>query len=299
MEKSVKMAELLPVMKIMLENGGTVNFNPRGNSMLPLLHNDGDRVVIKKPDARLKKWDIALYRRSNGEFVLHRVVKVCNTGYYFCGDNQTDCEGIVPDDAIIGVVTSIIRNGKNIDINTSRLYKLYLFVWCRSPLGMWIKKLFLKPIKRFKQLKKLLFPKDNEIKIIVTRYSNEIIEPFQQLEDENTAEAEKVLIKALMAYTIYKHPFKRNFSFLKELLIIMEFYYRQELFSPIDEDFYKIKGENIAIKYYKKFIDTAGNNKYKILKSCLNKINFYFFGGNYVKRKKDLLQIQREILSEI
>lgn len=285
MEKSVKMAELFPVMKIMLEEGGTVNFNPRGNSMLPLLHNDGDRVVIKKPNTRLKKMDIALYRRSNGTFVLHRVVKVCNTGYYFCGDNQTDYEGIVPDDAIIGVVTSIIRNGKSIGVNTSRLYKLYSFVWCRSPLGMWIKKIFLKPIKH---LKKILFPQSNEIEEIISKWSEEIINFFitkanAEGKVEKAAEEEKILIKALMAYIFYKHPTKKNFSFLKELLVVMEFYYKQGLFSPIDEDFYKIKGENIAIKYYKKFIDAAGDNKYEILKSCLNKIDIYFFGGNYEK----------------
>ena len=41
--KSVKLAEIYDVMEEMLASGGTVNFNPRGTSMLPTLHNDGDR----------------------------------------------------------------------------------------------------------------------------------------------------------------------------------------------------------------------------------------------------------------
>ena len=61
--KSVTLSEVYDVMMEMLNNGGTVNFNPRGTSMLPTLHNDGDRVVLKKFNS-LKKYDLhALFER--------------------------------------------------------------------------------------------------------------------------------------------------------------------------------------------------------------------------------------------
>lgn len=48
--KQFSLNESITVVEAILNNGGTVNFNPRGVSMLPTLHNDGDRVVIKKVD---------------------------------------------------------------------------------------------------------------------------------------------------------------------------------------------------------------------------------------------------------
>ena len=120
---------MYPVMKEMLESGGTVNFPPHGTSMLPMLHNDGDTVMIKKPDGELKKYDLPLYIRDNGAFVLHRIVRRPQNGVYtMCGDNQWHVEKGIRHDQIVGVVVSFKRNGKKIDCQ-SRLYKLYCVIW--------------------------------------------------------------------------------------------------------------------------------------------------------------------------
>ena len=129
MIKEVRLAELYPVMKEMLDSGGTVNFNPHGTSMLPMLHDDGDRVVLKKPEGELKKYDLPLYRRENGAFVLHRVVKKPQNGIYtMCGDNQGALELGIKHDQIIGVVVEFERKGKKISAE-NKLYKLYTRVW--------------------------------------------------------------------------------------------------------------------------------------------------------------------------
>ena len=129
MIKEVRLAELYPVMKEMLDSGGTVNFNPHGTSMLPMLHDDGDRVVLKKPEGELKKYDLPLYRRENGAFVLHRVVKKPQNGIYtMCGDNQWALELGIKHDQIIGVVVEFERKGKKISAE-NKLYKLYTRVW--------------------------------------------------------------------------------------------------------------------------------------------------------------------------
>ena len=129
MIKEVRLAELYPVMKEMLDSGGTVNFNPHGTSMLPMLHDDGDRVILKKPEGELKKYDLPLYRRDDGAFVLHRVVKKPENGVYtMCGDNQWVLEKGIRHDQIIGIVIAFDRCGKHISAQ-SKAYRLYARVW--------------------------------------------------------------------------------------------------------------------------------------------------------------------------
>ncbi len=129
--KSVTLSDVYDVMMEMLNSGGTVNFNPRGTSMLPTLHNDGDRVVLKKFKT-LKKYDLPLYLRDDGQFVLHRVHKVNSDGTYnMCGDNQWHLEKGVRPDQIIGTVVSIQRGNKVIK-TTNPLYKLYVVLWVKS-----------------------------------------------------------------------------------------------------------------------------------------------------------------------
>lgn len=122
------LSEIYDVMKEMLENGGTVDFNPRGTSMLPTLRNDGDRVILKKFD-KLKKYDLPLYLRDDGQFVLHRVHKVNADGTYnMCGDNQWHIEKNVRPDQIIGTVIKINRKGKVFSTNNP-VYKIYVVIW--------------------------------------------------------------------------------------------------------------------------------------------------------------------------
>lgn len=126
--KSVMLSEIYDVMKEMLENGGTVDFNPRGTSMLPTLRNDGDRVVLKKND-KLKKYDLPLYLRDNGQFVLHRVHRVNSDGTYnMCGDNQWHIEENIRPDQIIGTVIKINRNGIVFSTN-NLIYRFYVILW--------------------------------------------------------------------------------------------------------------------------------------------------------------------------
>ncbi len=129
MDKQVRLIDIYDVMMEMLESGGSVNFNPNGTSMLPTIMNHGDRVVIVKPNRKLKKYELPLYRRDDGNFVLHRVVRVYNDGYGMCGDNQWQIEKGITDKHIIGLVTQIYRKGRKIDVNKSLLYKIYVFVW--------------------------------------------------------------------------------------------------------------------------------------------------------------------------
>lgn len=83
-----------------------------GVSMLPLLKNRRDTVVVKKKTERLKRLDVALYKRGN-DYVLHRVLQPIEGGYIIRGDNCYSDERIAEEN-VIGVLTEFFRKGKHI-----------------------------------------------------------------------------------------------------------------------------------------------------------------------------------------
>lgn len=111
-----------------LESGGEFRIYPSGTSMLPLLRQGKDSVSLSKPSGYLKKNDIAFYRRDNGAYILHRVIKSENGVYTMCGDNQIDIEENINHNSVIGVVTRLFRNDKPFDMNGIG-YRFYLFIW--------------------------------------------------------------------------------------------------------------------------------------------------------------------------
>ena len=84
-----------------LNKQGTLVFTPKGNSMHPLLTNGENPVVLEKFNGRLKKGDIPFYKRTNGQYVLHRIIRVKKDSYDCCGDNQSAIETDVRDQMIL------------------------------------------------------------------------------------------------------------------------------------------------------------------------------------------------------
>lgn len=108
-----------------LERSGKLVYTTVGVSMRPLIRQDKDISIIEKPKGRLKKYDVALYKRPNGQYVLHRVVKVLEDGYVILGDNCCSKEFNIKDSQILGVLTSLNRGGKEIDFESFG-YKFYV-----------------------------------------------------------------------------------------------------------------------------------------------------------------------------
>lgn len=108
-----------------LEKSGKLIYTTVGISMMPLIKQDRDISIISKPEGRLKKFDVAMYKRPNGQYVLHRVVKVLEDGYVILGDNCISKEYNIKDSQILGVLTSLNRKGKEVDLNSFG-YKLYV-----------------------------------------------------------------------------------------------------------------------------------------------------------------------------
>lgn len=111
-----------------IERDGKLIYTNKGDSMMPLIKENRDILVIEKTNGRLKKFDIPLYKRDSGRYVLHRVIRVRQYDYVICGDNRVNLEYGITDRHIIGVLTAVIRNGKEIPV-WSKQYKLYAGLW--------------------------------------------------------------------------------------------------------------------------------------------------------------------------
>lgn len=93
-----------------------------GVSMLPMLKNRRDSVIISKKTERLKPLDVALYKRGN-DYVLHRVLEVKDWGYIIRGDNCYSDEQILEEN-VIGVLTEFYRKDKHV-LCTNEKYLRY------------------------------------------------------------------------------------------------------------------------------------------------------------------------------
>lgn len=122
--------DLMPLIREQLACGKAVRFSPKGRSMLPMLKENRDSVVLSPVPERLLKYDLPLYQRENGKYVLHRIVEVSEDRktYTMMGDHQLAKERGIRHDQIIGVVTAFYRNGRKYSVDNPT-YKVYCRVW--------------------------------------------------------------------------------------------------------------------------------------------------------------------------
>lgn len=132
--KKVRFEDLFPIIQEKISSGDSFTFCAFGVSMLPFIRNGKDLVTLGPIHDALSKNDIIFYRRENGQFVLHRIVKVCADGSYnLCGDNQFRIEKGIRKSQIIAKLDRLERNGKEISSDS-----LFSKIWC-----------FFLPIRRF------------------------------------------------------------------------------------------------------------------------------------------------------
>ena len=82
-----------------------------GVSMLPMLKNRRDTIVVLPKTKRLQPLDVALYKRGN-DYVLHRVLQVLDDGYLIRGDNCYSDEHILEEN-VIGVLSEFFQKDKH------------------------------------------------------------------------------------------------------------------------------------------------------------------------------------------
>lgn len=125
---TIPMESLAEVLLLQMESGGEARLVVTGDSMYPTLRHRKDVVYLKKPDRQLKKKDLILYQRENGQYVLHRIVtKPKNDAFICCGDNQWEKEPVTSDQ-VVALAERFTRKGRThtaIDLR----YRLWIGFW--------------------------------------------------------------------------------------------------------------------------------------------------------------------------
>ena len=130
-ERTCSMEELVPLMQEQLKMGQRVRFSPRGVSMLPMLRHGKDQVELAPPAKDPQKYDVILYKRTTGMYVLHRVVKTEGERIYCLGDHLYAWDPPILKDAVIGIVCGFWRKSTYRSVENG-WYRLYCRIWVFS-----------------------------------------------------------------------------------------------------------------------------------------------------------------------
>lgn len=129
-QSELPMKQLYAMIESGFEEGfSSVTIGVTGNSMSPLLRHKRDTVVLEPCDKyALKRGDLPLYKRENGQFVLHRIACVEENTYTMVGDAQTELEIGLPKENVLAIVTGITRKGRFFSAQ-NKWYRIYVAVW--------------------------------------------------------------------------------------------------------------------------------------------------------------------------
>lgn len=125
---AISIEDLIPVIRMQLDNGGRAPLVVTGISMHPTLRHCKDIVELVPLKREPRRGDLILYQRENGVYVLHRIVTVPKNDRFICsGDNQWEPETVYTRQ-IIALVDTYIRGGKHIPVDSLRC-KLWVGFW--------------------------------------------------------------------------------------------------------------------------------------------------------------------------
>lgn len=125
--RRLPMEQLVQLVLLQLEQGGFAYLTITGSSMRPLFREQTDRVRLV-PVEKLASGDIILYQRSNGQYVLHRILRLLDEKTYLCcGDNQWETE-IVEAYQLLAVVSYFYRGKKEYSVRHFG-YRCYVRFW--------------------------------------------------------------------------------------------------------------------------------------------------------------------------
>lgn len=131
--QEIKLEEIEPTIRKIFAAGGDFTFYPKGTSMHPFVEQGRDKITLAPIQDQVRKYDVILYKRKNGAFVLHRVVGERADGYIFRGDNQFVKEYGIKKEQMIGRMTEIIRSDEVIRVDDVK-HRLWAMLWVHTAL---------------------------------------------------------------------------------------------------------------------------------------------------------------------
>ena len=119
---------MIKKMEQILVETGELFTTASGISMLPCIRPKRDMIHLVTPNQGVKKHDVILYKRKNGNYILHRVIKTKPDGYVLCGDNQWVLEWGINDEQVLGVLKGFYR-GKDMLIVRKIVCIIYMWLY--------------------------------------------------------------------------------------------------------------------------------------------------------------------------
>ena len=126
--RRIPMEQLAPLLEEQLRRG-RATLPVTGSSMLPMLRDGRDVVELVVLKGIPTRGDVLFYRRANGQYVLHRLIRMKDADTcLMCGDNQWQRE-LLPVGAVIARVERFSYSGKWINCKDNKVYRLYMNFW--------------------------------------------------------------------------------------------------------------------------------------------------------------------------
>lgn len=127
----------MPVLRELLAQGQSVSLTVTGESMSPFLRHGRDHIRLAAVAAPPQRGDMVFFRRRNGQYIMHRVLRRLPDGNYaIIGDGQQQVEAPIAPEQIFAVVTQVCRKGVWIGPES---------FWWRFFAGPWLTLLPLRP----------------------------------------------------------------------------------------------------------------------------------------------------------
>ena len=112
--------------------GERVRIRGKGNSMLPMIRDGKDEIILEKPNEQsFQKGRLLLAQLSDGQFVLHRVKEIDHTHIILQGDGNLAFTETCTVENIIAEATTVIKGGKAIKVGSVK-WKMYRYLWPES-----------------------------------------------------------------------------------------------------------------------------------------------------------------------
>ena len=117
--------------KLLQEEGSVLPLVVTGSSMVPFLVGKRDSVYLSRFSGKAKKGDILLYKRDNGNYILHRVYKIEGKNLVMLGDSQQEPEFGIRPEQVIAIAVFAKRKGK-IEKPGTFLWDFFEKIWIRT-----------------------------------------------------------------------------------------------------------------------------------------------------------------------
>ncbi len=123
--------KFIPELCKLINKNHQVTIRARGYSMRPFIEHNRDELVFGPVTRPVVVGDVVLAEITPGKYVCHRVDAVGDERIRLRGDGNLYGTEICRREDVCAMLDAVIRYGKQYDLATSRVWKIYSWWWVR------------------------------------------------------------------------------------------------------------------------------------------------------------------------